>query len=221
MKSKIGILGSGPVAQALGAGFIKHGYKVMLGSRNPGKLNDWMSATGKGATIGSLEKTAAFGQILVLAVKGSAAQAVLKLAGAENLSGKTIIDTTNPIADAAPEHGVIKFFTNLDKSLMEDLQNTYPDVHFVKAFNIVGNPLMVDPPFRSKPTMFIAGNQAEAKQTVNNILIEFGWEVEDMGEAQAARAIEPLCILWCIPGLRENRWTHAFKLLKNPENRLA
>jgi 8-hydroxy-5-deazaflavin:NADPH oxidoreductase len=74
---------------------------------------------------------------------------------------------------------------------------------------------MVNPDFGGiKPTMFIAGNNENAKKHTKEFLDKFGWETEDMGSAEAARAIEPLCMLWCIPGLRENRWTHAFKLLK-------
>ena len=74
---------------------------------------------------------------------------------------------------------------------------------------------MVDPQFKDgKPTMFICGNDEHAKKQVSKILDQFGWEISDMGAVEAARAIEPLCILWCIPGFLQNSWTHAFKLLK-------
>ena len=74
---------------------------------------------------------------------------------------------------------------------------------------------MVNPHFQGgKPTMFICGNDAAAKKTVEGILDQFGWEFEDMGKATAARAIEPLSMLWCIPGFLRNQWVHAFKLLK-------
>jgi predicted dinucleotide-binding enzyme len=72
---------------------------------------------------------------------------------------------------------------------------------------------MVNPPME-KPSMFICGNNDEAKNAVKNILEQFGWETEDMGKAEAARAIEPLCMLWCIPGFLKGQWTHAFKLIK-------
>lgn len=214
MRKKIGIIGSGIVAQTLGAGFLKHGYAVMLGTRNAGKLAEWQAGDGKGAEVDSFAKTAAFGDIIVLAAKGTAAKAALELAGAENLHGKTIIDAANPIADAAPEKGVLKFFTNFDESLMEQLQNAFPEAHFVKAFNSVGGPFMVNPAFESKPTMFICGNNEEAKKEVSGILDQFGWETADFGMVESARAIEPLCMLWCIPGMLKNEWTHAFKLLK-------
>jgi predicted dinucleotide-binding enzyme len=139
----------------------------------------------------------------------------LNLAGCRNLKGKIIIDTTNPIKDAPPVNGVIQFFTSLEDSLMEQLQKQFPDARFVKAFNSVGNTLMVDPDFNGlKPTMFICGNDIDAKQEVTNILDQFGWETEDLGSVEAARAIEPLCILWCIPGFLRNDWAHAFKILK-------
>lgn len=214
-KSNIGIIGSGVVAQSLGAGFLKYGHDVKVGTRSPEKLNEWNSTSGKGALIGSFAEAADFGDIIVLAVKGSAAINALELSVAGNLKGKTIIDTTNPIADAAPENGVLKFYTNFDRSLMEDLQTAYPDAHFVKAFNSIGSPFMVNPDFGdSKPSMFICGNDKNAKHQVAQILDQFGFETEDMGMAEAARAIEPLCMLWCIPGFLENRWNHAFKLLK-------
>ena len=211
---KIGVLGSGGVAKTLAAGFIAHGHQAMLGTRDRSKLESWVAQNPK-ATTGSFADTARFGELLVLAVKGTVAAEALRAAGAANLSGKTIIDATNPIADAPPTNGVLKFFTSLDESLMERLQREFPDAHFVKAFNSVGSTRMVNPEFDGgKPTMFICGNDAAAKQTVTGILDEFGWEVADMGAAEGARAIEPLCILWCIPGFLRQEWTHAFKLLK-------
>jgi predicted dinucleotide-binding enzyme len=150
----------------------------------------------------------------VLALKGTIAKKVLGLMRHENLNGKTVIDTTNPLADAPPVNGVLKFFTSLDSSLMEELQETVPDANFVKAFNSVGNAFMVDPSFGSKPTMFICGNSENAKNEVSVIINKFGWETADFGMVESARAIEPLCMLWCITGLTKNEWMHAFKLLK-------
>lgn len=211
----IGILGSGVVGQVLGSGFIRHGHEVMVGTRSSEKLAEWKAQAGRSGRVGSFAESAAFGELVVLAVKGTAAGHTLKMAGTENLRGKILIDATNPIADAPPESGVLKFFTSLDRSLMEQLQADYPEARFVKAFNSVGNALMVNPDFGSiRPTMFICGNDADAKKQVSRVLEQFGFEAEDMGGVQAARAIEPLCILWCIPGFLRNQWTHAFKLLK-------
>lgn len=212
---KVGILGSGIVGQTLGSGFIKYGHQVKIGTSNPNKLNDWIKNSGTNASIGSFADAASFGEIIILAVKGTAAMNVLEKAGSKNLADKTIIDATNPIEEVPPVNGVLKFFTDQNYSLMEQLQSNYPESNFVKAFSCVGNSSMVDPDFGGqKPTMFIAGNNDDSKNVVKKILDTFGWEVEDMGKAEAARAIEPLCILWCIPGFLQNRWTHAFKLLK-------
>lgn len=210
----VGILGSGEVAKTLGAGFLKHGHAVKLGTRDPKKLAEWRSANPKG-TVGSFAEAAAFGEILVLAVKGAVALDTLRLAGPAALAGKIVIDPTNPLADAPPDKGVLKFFTTLEDSLMERLQRAHPAVRFVKAFNSVGSPAMVNPRFPGgRPTMFICGNDAAAKQAVTGVLEQFGWETLDMGGVEAARAIEPLCILWCIPGFLRNEWTHAFKMLR-------
>ena len=211
---KVGVLGSGDVAKVLTAGFLKHGHEVMIATRTPDKLADWARKNPK-ARVGSFADAAKFGELAVLAVKGTAAADVLRSAGAHSLAGKTVIDATNPIADAPPANGVLKFFSSLDDSLMERLQKEFPEARLVKAFNSVGNARMVNPVFAGgKPTMFICGNDVAAKKTVARVLDEFGWESEDMGSAEAARAIEPLCMLWCIPGFLHNQWTHAFKLLK-------
>lgn len=213
---KVGIIGSGSVAKSLGHGFIKHGYEVMLSSRDTSKLSDWKEQAGEKGRVGSFTDAAKFGEIIVLAVKGTGAEEAVEEAGPQHLNGKTVIDTTNPIADAPPDNAVLKFFTNLDESLMERLQERFPDVNFVKAFNTVNNALMVNPKYKEgKPSMFICGNNDHAKDEVKHILNLFDWEIEDMGKVEASRAIEPLAMLWCIPGFLHNQWTHAFKLVKS------
>jgi len=207
----VGVLGSGDVAKTLAAGFLKHGHRVAVGTRDPKKLAEW-AAQHPGAKTGTFADAAAHGELVVLAVKGSAASEAVKLAG--GLAGKVVIDACNPIADAPPANGVLKFFTSLDDSLMERLQKQAPQARFVKAFNSVGSALMVNPKLPAKPTMFICGNDDAAKKAVAGICAQFGWEAEDMGKAEAARALEPLCILWCIPGFLRNDWAHAFKLLR-------
>jgi len=211
---KVGVLGSGDVAKVLATGFLKHGHDVMMGTRSAAKLADWETKNPTGR-VGSFDAAAKFADLVVLAVKGTAAADALRAAGAQNLIGKPVIDATNPIADAPPRNGVLSFFTNLNESLMEILQTEFQDARFVKAFNSVGNARMVNPQFEGgKPTMFICGNDDGAKKTVTGILDQFGWETADMGKAEAARAIEPLCMLWCIPGFLRQDWRHAFKLLR-------
>ncbi len=164
--------------------------------------------------LGTFAEAAQFGDLIALAVKGTAALEALRGATAGSLAAKPVIDATNPIADAPPINGVLRFFTNLDESLMERMQREFHSVRFVKAFNSVGSACMVNPHFTGgKPTMFICGNDDAAKKIVSGVLDQFGWETADMGQAEAARAIEPLCMLWCIPGFLRNDWVHAFKML--------
>ena len=210
---RFGVLGSGVVAKVLAAGLKRHGYDVQIGSRDAGKLASFAQETGIAAA--TFADVAAAADVIVLAVKGAVASEALRLAGADRLAGKVIIDTTNPIADAPPVDGVLQYFTGPNESLMERLQAEFPGARFVKAFNSVGNASMVNPSFAGgPPTMFYCGNDAEAKRVVAALLEKFGWQPADMGSAIAARAIEPLCQLWCIPGFREQRFTHAFKLLE-------
>jgi predicted dinucleotide-binding enzyme len=213
---KIGILGSGIVGKTLAQGFLAHGYEAVIGTNNPDKLADWQAKIKFRAKVMSFEEAAKTADIIVLAVKGHAAEDVLKMAGISHLSHKTVIDCTNPIDEKNPPvNGVLHFYTNLNSSLMEQLQKFAPKANFVKAFNSVGSAFMVNPDFSGvAPSMFICGNNDDAKKEVKHILDQFGWEIEDMGKAEAARAIEPLCMLWCIPGMLHNQWSHAFKLLK-------
>ncbi len=212
----IGILGSGVVATTLATGLINKGYKIKLGTRHPEKLDEWKNKAGANGSVGSFADAAAFGEILILAVKGGVAVDLIKSIDAAVLKGKAVLDATNPIANEPPQNGVLKLFTVQNESLMQSLQKAAPGAHFVKAFNSIGSPLMVDPDFGGqKPTMFICGDDDNAKLEATKICDVLGFETEDMGGSEAAGAIEALCILWCIPGFKSNAWNdHAFKLLK-------
>jgi predicted dinucleotide-binding enzyme len=207
--TKIAILGSGQVGEALAKGFLAKGHAVMRASREPGKLQDWKTKAQGDASVGTFVEAATWGEIVVLAVKGTAVESIVADI-APKLAGKVVIDATNPIADEPPQNGVIRYFTNANESLMERLQAKAPDAKFVKAFNSVGNAFMVDPPFKPTPAMFICGNDAGAKQRVSEILTSFGWQPVDMGGVEVARPIEALCQLWCAPGFLKNDWSHAF-----------
>ncbi|HEV7779846.1 MAG TPA: NAD(P)-binding domain-containing protein [Chitinophagaceae bacterium] len=213
---KVGIIGSGIVGQTLARAFNSEGHSVQLGTRNTSKEEVVkFKTTNPSIRVGDFAETAAFGELLVLATGGSVTADAIQLAGTGNFTGKVIIDATNPIAAAPPVNGVLAFFTTPDGSLMEKIQQQLPGAKLVKAFNSVGNAFMYKPNFPGGiPTMFICGNDDDAKKLVTDLLTSFGWETEDMGKVEAARAIEPLCILWCIPGLLRNQWSHAFKLLK-------
>lgn len=213
---KVGIIGSATVGQVLAKAFKKEGHDVTLGTRNPDKeeLNDFKSEN-KSIEVATFEQTAANAEVIVLATAGTVVEEAIKLAGLQNFRNKVVIDATNPLDNQPPVNGVLKFFTDLNSSLMERIQQLIPEAKLVKAFNSVGSARMYRPQYREgKPTMFICGNDDRAKKTVTGILDSFGWETEDIGKTEAARAIEPLCILWCIPGFLRNSWTHAFKLLR-------
>ena len=210
---RFGVLGSGEVGQALAKGLATAGYEVRIGTRSPGKLAQFSKSTG--IEEETFQEVAAWAEAVILAVLGTAALKAVEIAGPTNLDGKLVIDTTNPISDEPPQDGVLRYFTGPNESLMERLQAAHPRVAFVKAFNSVGSALMVHPILSGgPPTMFYCGNDAAAKAVVARLLEQFGWEGADMGGAIAARALEPLAQLWCIPGLRQGDWMHAFRLLR-------
>lgn len=187
----------------------------MLGTRDPQKpdVQKWIANT-PGSKAGTFAETAKFGELVVLATAGPVAESALEMAGIENLAGKTIMDACNPIADTPPAEGVLSYFTGPNESLGERVQAKVPMAHVVKAFNSVGNGLMINPKFeQGTPTMFYCGNDAGAKAQVAGVIRQFGWEPYDCGGIVASRAIEPLCILWCLPGFLRNEWNHAFKVL--------
>jgi 8-hydroxy-5-deazaflavin:NADPH oxidoreductase len=215
MAKKVGVLGSGAVGRALAEGFLKHGYEVMLGTRDPakGEVPLWL-AKHPGAKAGTFRETAVFGEFVVLAVKGLVVEEVIQHAGPDHLTGKVLIDTTNPLASDTPVDGILQFTTGPNGSLGEKVQMLLPNTHVVKAFNSVGAALMVNPKFeQGTPTMFLCGNNPDAKRLVSGVCVEFGWEPFDCGDLAASRALEPLCILWCLPGFLRNEWHHAFKML--------
>jgi 8-hydroxy-5-deazaflavin:NADPH oxidoreductase len=211
---KVGIIGSGVVGRTLAEGFLTRA-RGDAGDPRPEahRSQAWLAGT-PGANGGTFSEAAGFGDIVVLAVKGLIAERAIELAGADNLAGKPLIDATNPLADEPPVEGVLKFTTGPNESLGERIQSLVPGAQVVKAFNSVGAACMVNPHYdQGPPTMFICGNSSEAKRKVAEVLRQLGWEAYDCGGIIAARAIEPLCMLWCIPWFLRNQWTHAFKLL--------
>lgn len=212
---KIGILGSGTVAKTLADIWRNLGHEVCLGTRDPEKADiaEWVKQR-PGIRMGTFESAAKFGDVVFLSVLGRVAESALELAGPENLSGKTIIDTTNPISDEPPENGVLRYFTGPNESLGERVQAKVPAANVVKAFNSVGSVVFAHPKFSGQTgTMFICGNNESAKEQASTLIREVGWELYDCGAITSARALEGLCILWCSRGFQDKGWTHAFKLL--------
>jgi predicted dinucleotide-binding enzyme len=209
----IGILGSGPVGQALGAGFASLGHIVKIGSREPEseKLQQWLAGVGEDGSIGTFEEAASFGEIIVLATKWEGTENAIALAGEDNFAGKIIIDVTNPLAAGAPP----RLALGTVDSGGETVQRWLPGSKVVKAFNTVGAHSMVNPQFLGgPPTMFICGNDEKAKELVADLCDAFGWETVDIGGIEGSRLLEPLAMLWITYGFRTNSWNHAFKLLQ-------
>jgi hypothetical protein len=210
---KIGILGTGDVGRALGTGFVKHGHEVKIGSREAGneKAETWRQKTGDKASTGTFAEAAAFGDLIVVATLWTGTENALRLAGPENFRGKTVIDTINPLDFST---GTPKLAVS-GTSAGEEVQKWLPGAHVVKAFNTVGNAHMVDPQFPGgPPDMFIAGNDAGAKETVTGILKDFGWGVIDLGGIESSRYLEPLAMVWILHYFQTKNGNHAFKLLK-------
>lgn len=212
---RIGIFGTGDVGRALGKGFAKLGHQVKMGSRdaNNPKAKAWASETGSGASAGSFADAAQFAEIAVLATLWSGTENALRLAGAQNLAGKVLIDATNPLNFNPPAPPTLAL--GHTDSGGEQVQRWVPSARVVKAFNIVGNAHMFKPQFPSgPPDMFICGNDGDAKKAVTDLLTAFGWNTIDIGGIEGARLLEPICVLWVLYGLRTNTWNHAFKLLR-------
>ena len=214
---KIGIIGSGMVGRRLAGGFLGLGHDVMLGTRNIQKeeVKKFLTEHTR-ALAGNFSDAVKFGDLIVIAVAGKIAKDAIELTDKSDYKGKTVIDTTNPISQEPAEHGVLKFFTRQNESLGEQIQQWLPEAHVVKCFSSAGNAFMTNGKQFGEilPTMFICGNNPEAKKTVTEILTAFNWETVDCGMIEASRAIEPLCILWCIPGFLHNQWGNAFKFLR-------
>jgi len=210
---RVGVLGSGEVGQALARGFVSRGHEVTIGSRTPQKLDAFAAGFNGKIKTGTFEETEAFGEVVALATLGEAADDVLREAGAGNLDGKVLIDATNPLK--FEEGRMPELFVGFDDSLGERVQRAVPAARVVKAFNTVGNAFFVDPRLPDgPPTMFIAGNDVDAKQTVTDILKSFGWDVVDTGGIEESRRLESLAILWVHIGIASGNWSMAFKLLR-------
>ena len=210
---KIGIIGSGVVAQTLGSGYVAKGHEVLLGTRDTAKLSEWLENAGDAASIGSFADAAAFGKIVFLSVSGVAMLSAIELAGVDNFSGKTVIDVANPLdfSSGIPP----KFTATVGNSLGEQVQRALPDARVVKAFNTMASAVMTDPVFgEGAATHFIAGNDDDAKSEASALIKEFGWEVEDLGGIDQAFFLEAFASMYVNYAFRTGHWNMAIKLLK-------
>ena len=204
---RVGILGSGDVAKALGRGFAAHGYDVMLGTRDPKKLDAWKKETRGKVSVGAVGQAAAHGELVVLATHGATAEAVLDAAGTKNFDGKLVLDATNPLEFSG---GKVNLLFGVTDSLGERVQRKLARAKVVKCFNTVSNLKMVDPKFAHAPMrMWICGNDAQAKRQTEVLLKELGWAgALDVGEIEAARWLEAMVPLWMRAGLLLGTWDH-------------
>jgi predicted dinucleotide-binding enzyme len=211
----IGVLGSGQVGRALARAFADRGHDVMLGSRDPGKeeVAAWLAGAGQGIRAGTFAEAAAHGELVVLVVLGAAVEEAIGQAGPDALSGKVLIDATNPL-DFSAGFPPSLIWGHTDSG-GERTQRAAPGARVVKAFNIIGNAYFAEPRFgEDRPTMLIAGDDAEAKATVGRVVEDFGWPPAiDVGGIEASRELEALCILWVRIGAARGTFDHGFKLL--------
>jgi predicted dinucleotide-binding enzyme len=206
----VGIIGSGEVAQSLAKGFLGRGDAVVLGTRGPAKLADFVAAN-TGSRAASNAEATTFGELIVVATSGGATIGVLKTLDAAAFSNKVVIDVTNLIAE---DPAGFRLETGADDSVGERVQRALPHAHVVKAFNTVAAADMVNPKYSGgPPTMFIAGDDAAAKATVSDILKSFGYDVADIGGIVSSRYLEAMCMAWLLYGQVNGTWHHAFKLL--------
>lgn len=214
---KIGILGSGSVGKALGTGFAALGHDVMMGSREPDRddVKEWRKKAGGKTSSGTFAEAASHAELAVLATAWSGTENAIHLAKPENLKGKVVLDTTNPLDFSAPGKAPSLAVAGND-SAGEWVQRWLPQARVVKAFNIVGNPDMFRPSYpEGPPTMFIAGNDDAAKNEARQVLAAFGWpDVVDLGGIETSRYLEPLAMAWIVTYFRQGKGGHAFKLIR-------
>jgi len=208
---KVGILGSGDVGKSFAKAFGALGHDVVIGSRSPEKLSDFVGGEGDRVTSGTFEEAARSGDLIVLATHGMATEEAISMAGKENFDHKVVIDATNPLDFSG---GAPRLAVGHTDSLGEQIQRFIPNARVVKAFNTVGNPLFFKPDLPGgPPDMFIGGNDADAKKLVSQVCDAFGWGVVDLGGIEASRYLEPMCMAWVVHGVISGTWLHAFKLL--------
>jgi predicted dinucleotide-binding enzyme len=209
MSMKVGILGSGSVGQSLAKGFIDQGHEVWLATHEPeSDKGKGLKDAVPGAMVCDFTTAAKESELAVFCVKWTGAEEVIKLAGAENLADKIVIDTSNILK---PE-GETMVYGGEGKSAGEQVLGWLPNANVVKAFNTVGADVMYKPKFSTTPTMFIAGDDAEAKKQVGEIATAFGWEPLDAGVLVCSRELEAMAVVWIRYSMAHGRG-HAFKML--------
>jgi 8-hydroxy-5-deazaflavin:NADPH oxidoreductase len=193
---KIGILGTGMVGETLGTKFVQLGHQVTMGSRtaNNESATKWVKAAGANASQGTFNDAAAFGEMVFVCLKGAVFLDVAKTLSPNALAGKVLVDVSNPLefSDGAMSLSICN--TN---SLGEEVQKALPSAKVVKTLNTVNCEVMVEPAKGGNPTMFLCGNDADAKKKVTELLKSMGWrDIIDIGDITKARGTEALMHIW-------------------------
>ena len=197
---RIGVLGTGMVGHALATKLVQLGHEVKMGSRTEGneKATAWAETAGANASHGTFADAAEFGELIVHCTAGMHALAALGEAGVANLSGKVVIDVSNPL-DFSGGMPPTLAVCNTD-SLGEQIQSTFDDARIVKALNTMNCNVMVDPSLvPGDHAVMICGDDADAKRQVRELLKSFSWPAErivDLGGIRAARGLEMYLPLW-------------------------
>lgn len=212
---KVGILGSGEVAQSLASGFLTMDHEVMLGSREAGNpaASQWAKRARSKAKAGTFQQAADFGELIVLATLGTATPHAIEMAGPQHFDGKLVWDTTNPLD--FPQGMPPRLVGGLGSSAGENHQRLLPKAKIVKVFNTVGNALFFRPQLQAglRGDMFLCGNDPDAKRRTSDLVREFGWEPVDIGGIEASHYLEAACMVWVLNAMRNNDWNRAFKLV--------
>jgi 8-hydroxy-5-deazaflavin:NADPH oxidoreductase len=194
----IGVLGTGMVGQGIADKLVSLGHTVRMGARQAGnaKAAEFVARHKAGASQGTFAEAAAFGDMLIVASKGTTALEVLQAAGAANLNGKVVLDISNPLDTSGGGLPTLSVL-NTD-SLAEQIQRAFPGVRLVKSLNTVNVGVMVNPAQLAQDTdIFVSGNDAAAKAQVIELLKSFGWKAPiDLGDITTARGTEMLMPLW-------------------------
>jgi predicted dinucleotide-binding enzyme len=214
-RKRVGVLGTGPAGRTMGDAFLELGHEVALGTRDPSNENavTWKAKAGRRGALANFAEAAAFGDVIVLAIRGEATERVLREAGQAPFGEKVVIDLTNPI-----EHGdrlPPRLFVGTTDSLGERVQKLLPSARVIKAFNTVDAAHFFRPQLpEGPPDMFLAGNDFEARGVVSRVCEEFGWGAAYIGGIECARFLEPMALAWAAYALFSGSTQHAFKLLR-------
>jgi len=197
---RIAVLGTGSVGRQIAGKLVELGHEVTMGSRSTDNesLREWVDGAGEAAAGGTFAEAAATGELVFNCTSGQASLDALDAAGAGNLAGKVLVDVSNPLDFSEGMPPTLSVCN--DNSLGERIQAAFPEAKVVKSLNTINNQVMTEPGrLPGAHNIFVCGDEEEAKETVTELLVEFGWpreSVVDLGGIEAARGTEMYLPLW-------------------------